>query len=238
MKNIFFLLLLSFCACTEKQDEMPTPPIIIGDDEMPTFQNYLALGDSYTIGQNVTEAERFPVQLIEKLNVDGFDFVSPKIIAQTGWTTKNLQTNIASENIEGQTFDIVSLLIGVNNQFQGRDIEEYKTEFTELLEQAITFANNDEDKVFVISIPDYAFTPFGQSSGNAETISLEIDAFNAACKDITEAKGVVFFNITPISRQGLDEPELVASDNLHPSAEQYRRWTASFYEEVKSLIVD
>ena len=238
MKNIFLLLLLSFCACSNVEDEMTTPPILVSDESLPTFQTYLALGDSYTIGQSVSEMGRFPIQLTEKLNDDGFDFSNPKIIAQTGWTTSNLQTGITSESIEGQIFDIVSLLIGVNNQYQGRDIEEYKTEYAELLNQAIAFANNDENKVFVVSIPDYAFTPFGQSSGNAETISIEIDEFNAACKEITEAAGVAFFNITPISRQGLDESELVASDNLHPSAEQYSQWVDFFYEDVKSLIED
>lgn len=194
---------------------------------------YLALGDSYTIGESVAPSERYPVQLVNRLINDGVEAVNPQMIARTGWRTDDLISAIESSSIT-DTFDIVSLLIGVNNQYQGSPIDQYKVEFAHLLEKAIRYAGGDKNRVFVLSIPDYGFTPFG--SYNQERISFEIDVYNAINKSITEAAGISWFNVTPISRMGLDSPELIASDGLHPSGEMYRQWVDLIYEEVKSKV--
>lgn len=195
--------------------------------------SYLALGDSYTIGQSVTESERYPELIVKELKKEGIEIQSPEIIAATGWTTENLQRGIANAAIEGKNYDLVSLLIGVNNQYQGRSSAEYEKDFKELLLQSIDFANGDKGKVFVISIPDYGYTPFGAS--NREEISPEINEFNALNKKITASLGVQYFDITPISRNGLSEPSLVASDGLHPSGKMYQQWVDLMLAEVLTM---
>lgn len=181
---------------------------------------FLALGDSYTIGQSVPVVERWPEQLADSLEAYNYGVAEVKIIATTGWTTANL-TNALNANTPDSNYTLVSLLIGVNNQFQGRDIDEYGQEFGQLLYRAIAHAGGVRDHVFVLSIPDYAFTPFG---GGNQTVTEEIDDFNALNRQITEDLGVTYINITDISRRGLDEPELVASDGLHPSGLMYAEW--------------
>jgi lysophospholipase L1-like esterase len=195
---------------------------------------YLALGDSYTIGESVAEEERYPVQLSRKLGSYNIKVTDTKIIATTGWTTANLKNGITAAGISGKKYDIVSLLIGVNNQFQGRSVSEYKTEFIELLNQSIEFAQGDTNKVFVISIPDYGYTPFGQS--NQATISSGIDQFNAVNKQVADSLKVKYFDITPISRQGLNDPTLVATDGLHPSGKMYQQWVELMVEDVAGMI--
>ena len=183
---------------------------------------YLALGDSYTIGESVGERERFPVQLVDSLKAGGVGINTSRIIARTGWTTDELKNAItASDLTANTTFDMVTLLIGVNNQYRGRSVEAYKPEFTDLLNRAIQFAGGKKERVFVVSIPDYAYTPFGKSNA---TISRGIDEYNATNEALTRQMGVAYINITPISREGLNEPTLVASDGLHPSGKQYSRW--------------
>lgn len=196
--------------------------------------SYLALGDSYTIGQSVAESERFPVLLVKALKEKGIEIQDPEIIATTGWTTADLKRGIANANMGGKEYDLVSLLIGVNNQYQGRSLEEYKKEFRELLLQSIDLANGNKGKVFVISIPDYGYTPFGASS--KEQISQEIDAFNAANKEITASLEVRYFNITPISRNGLSDPSLIASDRLHPSGKMYQQWVDLMLEDMITIV--
>ena len=189
-------------------------------EEQKPFR-YLALGDSYTIGEAVDPSERFPCQLQRKLSSSlGSRPVEVDVIAKTGWTTGDLQKAVDGASLS-QEFDLVSLLIGVNNQYQGRSLEEYRLQFTRLLEQAIALAQSPA-RVFVVSIPDYGFTPFGLAK--KEHITQQLDLFNAANLEITASVGVAYFDITPISRKGLEEPVLVASDQLHPSAEMYRRW--------------
>ena len=182
---------------------------------------YLALGDSYTIGESVTEAERWPVQLANALREKGRDIEAPKIIATTGWRTDNLGNaiNIASLKPE---YDLVSLLIGVNNQYQGKPIDQFRKEFEELLNVAIRLARGQKENVFVVSIPDYGYTPFGKA--NQPKISKELDEYNSISKAITGKYGVKYFYITDISRKGLNDPSLVASDGLHPSGKQYKEW--------------
>lgn len=192
--------------------------------------SYLALGDSYTIGESVAEPERWPVQLAEALRERGFDMAAPKIIAKTGWTTENLIRGINSELNVQRDFDLVSILIGVNNQFQGKPITEYEVQLREIFRKAINHSKKREEGVFAVSIPDYGYTPFG--AANQEKISAEIDEFNAVFRKIAEEFNVDFYNITPISRQGIEDPELVANDGLHPSGLMYRYWVAQFIDEV------
>ena len=230
MISLFFLFLL--CACNQS-DEQPLPD---STTVTATPPSYLALGDSYTIGQSVAPSERFPVQFVDMLRSDSVLAEDPQIIATTGWRTDQLIDAVEAASL-ADTFDLVSLLIGVNNQFQGRPIEEYEVEFRQLLETSIQLAQGDTNRVFVLSIPDYAFTPYGQNA-NPESISAGVDAFNLVNKEITEMMGVRYFNITPISRKGVDEPELVASDGLHPSGEQYRQWVELFYDEIREVVED
>lgn len=182
---------------------------------------FLALGDSYTIGQNVPVAHRWPVQLIDSLRAKGISCFDAQIIATTGWRTDDLKRAIDNANLSN-TYNLVSLLIGVNNYYQGRTVESYAPEFSALLDQAIALAGGNKNHVFVLSIPDYGYTPFGSS--NQSTISAGINAFNAVNQQISQNKGVTYINITDISRRGLAEPDLVASDGLHPSGKMYTEW--------------
>lgn len=183
--------------------------------------NYLALGDSYTIGESVCETCRFPEQLkkaAKDLNAE--NNFSLEIIARTGWTTANLISAINSKNPDPK-YDLVTLLIGVNNQYQGINFSVYEKEFPELVTKAISLAKGNKKKVIVVSIPDYAYTPFGQSYGNANTISVEIDRYNTFAKSYCEANSITYIDITDITRQGLNKTNLVANDGLHPSAAAY-----------------
>ncbi|MFY0627432.1 MAG: SGNH/GDSL hydrolase family protein [Reichenbachiella sp.] len=181
----------------------------------------LALGDSYTIGQNVDPAETWPAQLTENLVGLGY-IVEPVIIARTGWTTLNLKQAIEDFEYKDAHFGAVGLLIGVNNQFQGLNIENYETEFIDLLNTAIDMAGGFKNHVFVLSIPDYGYTPFGAS--NKSQISMEIDEFNEVNKRVSDSIGVQYFNITEISRRAETNPALLANDQLHPSGLMYERW--------------
>ena len=182
---------------------------------------FLALGDSYTIGEAVDENQRWPVQLINSLRKKGYQADDPKIIATTGWRTDDLKNAILKEN-PPKNYNLVSLLIGVNNQYQGKSSESYAPEFEELLKMAIEFAGGDKSKVFIVSIPDYGFTPFGKEK--KEAITKALDEFNSVNRKITEKFGVKYFYITEISRKGFEDPELVASDGLHPSGKMYGEW--------------
>lgn len=227
MRYFFILLSISFLlSCSKDQ----TPPV--EEPKIITPIKYLALGDSYTIGQSVAYEESYPIQLQTRLEADSIEVDTTIIIATTGWTTANLKAGIAAADLQ-DTFDLVSLLIGVNNFFQGKPRDEYEIEFEELLQQAIDFAGGKKENVFVISIPDYAYTPFG--NGNP-SISQGIDDFNASNKMITEDYGISYFNITPISREGLDKPEYVDDDKLHPSGLQYGLWIDLLYEDIKSKV--
>ena len=183
-----------------------------------TNYRLLSLGDSYTIGESVCETCRFPEQLKDSLinNTENTAF-NLKVVATTGWTTTNLLNGISNENLPNN-YDLVTLLIGVNNQYQGKDFSIYETEFPELVDLAITKAKGDKNRVIVVSIPDYAFTPFG--NGNT-TISSEIDAYNAFAENYCNANNITFVNITDITRNGLEDTDLVASDGLHPSEKAY-----------------
>lgn len=184
-------------------------------------KKFLALGDSYTIGESVAPEQRWPHLLVDALNEQGEAFAPPDIIATTGWRTDDLKNAILKAKPQSD-YDLVSLLIGVNNQYQGKTAESYAPEFEALLEMAIGFAGGDPSKVFVVSIPDYGFTPFGKE--RQEQITKAVDAFNKVNREITLKHRVQYFNITDISRKGFEDPALVASDKLHPSGKMYAAW--------------
>ncbi len=197
---------------------------------------YLALGDSYTIGESVCGTCNYPKQLTDSLNKKLEENTSVKIIAKTGWTTADLLSAIATENPE-KNYDLVTLLIGVNNQYQGKPFSVYEEEFPKLLNMAIAFANGKKENVIVLSIPDYAYTPFGQQSGKAEKITTELKRYNAFAEKISKEKGVYFENITPITQKGLENPELVASkDGLHPSEVAYKKFVELMFEKVSQIL--
>ena len=224
MQQIKFILcfsILTVLACSSNDDESSNSVPI----SQPETYKVLSLGDSYTIGQSVCDTCRFPEQLKDSLKTkySSEDTFQLKVIAQTGWTTTNLKIATASENLTND-YDLVTLLIGVNNQFQGKPFSLYETEFPELLQTAIAAAKGDQSNVIVLSIPDYAFTPFGQNNGNPEVISMEIDAYNTFAEAYCIANDITFINITDITREGLNNTDLVASDNLHPSELAYSRF--------------
>ncbi|MCW5912336.1 MAG: SGNH/GDSL hydrolase family protein [Cyclobacteriaceae bacterium] len=188
-------------------------------------KKYLALGDSYTIGESVSEAERWPHQLADRLKIP-----PPKIIATTGWRTDELKQAIEAAKLKPE-YDLVSLLIGVNNQYQGKPIAVYEKEFEELLLASIMLAKGEKKNVFVVSIPDYGYTPFGKEK--QEKISRELDEYNTINKRVAGKYGVTYFNITDISRKGLDDAALVASDGLHPSGKMYALWVEAMYKGLK-----
>lgn len=183
---------------------------------------YLALGDSYTIGELVNEADRFPVQAARMLGEQGISVSDPRIIARTGWTTDELADAIADAHVT-ETYDLVTLLIGVNNQYRGRTVANYRPEFKALLEQAIGFAGGNASHVVVLSIPDWGVTPFA-ADRDREKIAREIDAYNAANKEITAALGAHYVDITPSTRKAATDKSLVAEDGLHPSGKEYGEW--------------
>ena len=187
--------------------------------------SYLALGDSYTIGESVAEDGRWPVQLAAALRGEGTALADPRIIATTGWTTDELSAAIDAAEPLGE-WDFVSLLIGVNNQYRGRELGEYAREFAVLLERALGFARGRADRVLVLSIPDWGVTPFARfEAGNRANIAAEIDAYNAAANAACDARGVAFVDITPLSRERGADAAMLAEDGLHPSAAMYTEWT-------------
>lgn len=199
------------------------------------MMRFLALGDSYTIGESVTEAERWPNQLAEMLRAEGWP-VEVTIIARTGWTTDELAEGIAQAQLQGP-YPLVSLLIGVNNQYRGRTAESYRLEFRQLLEQAITFAGGDVGRVLVLSIPDWGVSPFAAGRDRAQ-IAQEIDTFNAINRTEAELKGVTYLDVTPLSRQATFDPELMADDGLHPSGKMYAAWAEMALAAARDALQD
>lgn len=185
---------------------------------------YLALGDSYTIGEQVRMEDNFPHQLVKLLHEQSIETATPVIIAQTGWTTGELAAAIREHNID-ETFSFVTLLIGVNNQYRGQPIEEYTSEFEDLLRQAVTFAGDSPQHVFVLSIPDWGATPFVVADGkDPRRVAKEIDHYNATCRSVTEKAGCHYLDITESTRENAGKKGFIAPDNLHPSAMEYAIW--------------
>jgi acyl-CoA thioesterase-1 len=234
-KNIKFvnrlipiLFLFLFLSCSSQKDVMDNPSM------QPTTSNaikYLALGDSYTIGQSVDPLNRWPKQLVDKLKDLNYDIESLRYIAETGWTTNNLIKSI--ENIELEDYNLVSLSIGVNNQFQNQSFNLFKAEFDILLNKSIEIAN-DTNRVFVVSIPDYGVTPFGIE--NSEKIKEDINKYNNYIFESCKKSNVRYINITEISRQLGANHDALASDDLHPSDSQYKEWTNKILPVVIELL--
>jgi lysophospholipase L1-like esterase len=232
MKTLFLTLLWAgtLFACSKPgpslNGDMPGAANIT---TMPaTTYSYLALGDSYTIGESVQQKDSFPYQLSNKLAANGLQ--NPTIIAQTGWTADNLIAAINNSGLIGKTYDVVTLLIGVNDQYQGLSQANYRTKFVQLLNTAIAFAKNNNKHVYVISIPDYGVTPF--AGGNDAVIGPQIDQFNAINYQESVKAGVNYVNITPISKQVATDKTLIAADGLHPSAAMYALWVNLIAQEV------
>jgi lysophospholipase L1-like esterase len=216
-KVVFLFLMLGMTATAQNTQRME--------------KRMLALGDSYTIGESVFENERWPVQLVKMLNEAGNNFKTPEIIAKTGWTTDELIAAIKVSNPQG-TFDLVSLLIGVNNQYRGNNIEDYKIEFERLLKMAIHFAGNNSQKVVVVSIPDWGVTPFAHDK-DKQKIKSEIDYFNKVNFEVALAYEVKYVEITAASRLAENDHELIAADGLHPSAKMYKQWAKNVFEKIQ-----
>ncbi len=197
---------------------------------------YIALGDSYTIGQSVCVTCRFPEQLKKKLESTIPNLtVDLKIIAQTGWTSSNLIQAI-KEQQPTSDYKLVTLLIGVNNQYQNKEFSIYESEFPQLAQTAITLAKGNKNNVIVVSIPDYAYTPFGQQSRTPTKISTEIDRYNTFAKSYCDTNGITFINITDITRQGLTDTNLIATDGLHPSDKAYSLFVDRIAPKASEII--
>lgn len=202
---------------------------------MTTGKKYtmLCLGDSYTIGEAVDEKDRFPMQAVELLKQRNIPFATPALIAKTGWTTDELAIAIKDHNLTG-TYDYVTLLIGVNNQYRGRDLDNYRQEFTALLHTAINYAGGNKKHVFIISIPDWGVTPFGHADKRGEEqISKEIDQYNTVNKQVAHSEGITYIDITPHSRLAKTDAELIATDGLHPSDKMYAYWAEKLTEAIR-----
>lgn len=231
MKKISSIALSVYCffgiSCSDANDEMRRPVTIVPDQnptENLTHYKYLALGDSYTIGESICDTCRFPAQLsrqIEKALPN--TTVGVQIIATTGWTTTNLINAINTQNPASDN-DLVTLLIGVNNQYQHKPFSIYEQEFPALVNKAIALGKGESTNVIVVSIPDYAFTPYGQSTGQATTISAEIDQYNAFAENYCLQHNITFVNIADITREALQHYALIATDGLHPSGLAYSRF--------------
>lgn len=201
---------------------------------MSKTYSYLALGDSYTIGEGLPIYESFPYQTVQVLRKAGYSLYAPEIIAKTGWTTDELQAGISNSRLLA-SYDLVSLLIGVNNQYRGRSLPEYTQQFEALLQQAIGFAGKQPTHVFVLSIPDWGVTPFADGK-NSATIGHEIDAFNAVNRLLAEKYSVNYIDITPGTRLAANDPSLLAADQLHPSGKEYAQWTLKLAGAIQQLM--
>ncbi|HSF55045.1 MAG TPA: SGNH/GDSL hydrolase family protein [Algoriphagus sp.] len=201
------------------------------------FLTYLALGDSYTIGEGVPEKDRYPVQLVQQLNQGGkYSFEKPQIIAKTGWTVDELDAGINASHTDEQGYDLVTLLIGVNNQYRGRPVIDFEKDFEAMLQRAIDFARGNKNHVVVLSIPDWGITPFavGRNTDKAK-VAQEIDAYNASKKKICDKYRIAFIDITEDYRAIGAQPEMVVEDQLHPSELVYKRWTDKLLIEVQKI---
>ena len=220
------MLPLLLMGCKSKEPENIT---VLEEDSI----RYLALGDSYTIGERVPVAMRWPVQLTEQLKQKGVAVEEPRIIAQTGWTTGELLEAMDLQ-LNNEKFDLVSVLIGVNNQYRGQSLEAYEKDLHEIFNRALTHSETGAAGVFAVSIPDYGMTPFGAE--NSEKTAEELDAFNAVFQKVAAEYEVDFYNITPISRKAKEDLSLIADDDLHPSGKMYKMWVDLIYPEVREKL--
>lgn len=195
---------------------------------------YLALGDSYTIGEGIDAGDRWPVQLARTLRAEGIPLAEPRVIARTGWTTDELSAAIDAAS-PARDQDLVTLLIGVNNQYRGRAVEQFAREFDALLQRAIAFARGDARRAMVLSIPDWGVTSFA-SGRDRQAIAAAIDAYNGAVRSTCGRRGVAFVDITPVSRERGGEPAMLAGDGLHPSAAMHALWAEAALPVARRLL--
>jgi lysophospholipase L1-like esterase len=197
---------------------------------------FLALGDSYTIGEGVAADERWPAQLARRLSANGVAVATPEVVAQTGWTTDELSAAMDAAALT-PPYDFVTLLIGVNNQYRGRALENYREEFAALLARAIALAGTRRERVVVVSIPDWGVTRFARNENrDTAAVGAQIDAFNAAAAKITAATQVAYVDVTAASRESGDHDAMLVSDGLHPSAAQYALWTDAVFTVARDLL--
>lgn len=196
--------------------------------------NYLALGDSYTIGESVPLYRSFPYQVVQLLRKKEYNFNAPEIIAKTGWTTDELQDGINNSTLLSK-YDFVTLLIGVNNQYRGRDAIEYKQQYEEILKKAIELANGKKERVIIISIPDYSVTAYAQAM-DIEKISKEIEVLNSINKALSIQYKVQYVDITAGSKDAKNNPSLIAADGLHPAEKEYTKWAKKVVELITSQL--
>lgn len=196
--------------------------------------SYLALGDSYTIGEAVPLNRSFPYQVVQLLRKKEYNFNAPEIIAKTGWTSDELLEAITNYELLSK-YDFVTLLIGVNNQYRGRDAIEYKEQFEEILKKAIELANGKKEHVLVVSIPDYSLTPYAKSM-DADKISKEIEVFNGINKALSIQYKVQYVDITSGSKETNKDASLLAPDGLHPSEKEYAKWAEKIVEVITSQL--
>jgi lysophospholipase L1-like esterase len=239
--TVIITLILAIIACfackKEKTLQAPPPTIPTTDTARATTGTglkYLALGDSYTIGQGVPENDRFPAQTVALLTAENFKVQPPVYIATTGWTTANLKNAITAQN-PAAIFDIVTLLIGVNDQYQHLDTAGYRMGFTDLLNTAVALAGNRPQRVIVLSIPDYSATPYVHAADKAR-VSKEIDDFNAINRHVTLSYKISYVDVTAASREATNDASLVATDGLHPSAKQYAKWAVLLAPVIKNVL--
>jgi len=219
--------ILPIAACAGSGDDAPVKAEATG-------ARFLALGDSYTIGEGVSQDQRWPVQLAALLGIEGIAVQPPEIIARTGWTTADLANGIQRAKPKGP-HDLVTLLIGVNNQYRGLSPEQYREQFRRLLRQAIGFAGGTASRVLVLSIPDWGATPFAEGRDRA-LIGREIDAFNAINREETASAGGRYVDIANVSREAASDPSLTAKDGLHPSGGLYQRWAQLALPEARAAL--
>lgn len=199
----------------------------------------LCLGDSYTVGESVPAEESFPSQTIKLLRAGGYEFETPDVVAKTGWTTDELQDALNNTALR-PSYDFVTLLVGVNNQYRERPVSTYAPEFEALLKRAIEFAGGNRDHVIVLSIPDWSVTPFATTNAagkhDPENIAREIDEYNASNKKISDSYGVNYIDITSLTREAINDTSLIASDGLHPSGKEYLKWADRLSAAIKSRV--
>lgn len=236
MKAISLLpvyLLMALISC--KTDSVTTSAASTNKTPVKGAYQYLALGDSYTIGQSVSADSSFPAQLVQTLKAQQVNINQADIIARTGWTTDELQS-VINTNQPIAKYDFVTLLIGVNNQFRGYSEVTYRKEFVVLLNQSIQFAKGNKQHVFVLSIPDWGATPYAKNQDKS-SIATQIDQFNAINQNESQKAGVNYVDITPISREAATNLTLVAGDGLHPSAKMYALWVQKLMPLIMAKVI-